>query len=280
MAFIAYKTIGEWGAWVSLGEQLAQELHAAGLLMRLGVSLRNAMCEALATSVAKPVRVRRCKVPTGMDPLTMTETEISAVVASKAKTWVQQPRETGFLLYQRRSDPRYVYMTDILLGTFRAINFHTTVEQLGSYNLVPVGIFHTHDIRQMPHYPHTFPSDVDLKTAAKMELKVSIIGESLGDRRQVLFLFPKHAGAWEAILESPYSEIYNRACLYRLLTDLFAVTEEGTPLQVVCTKCFRAAQSAALEPFLTPHLHMLRAELPSLRAFWWTGSLDGAAEES
>jgi len=280
MAFIAYKTIGEWGAWVSLGEQLAQELHAAGLLMRPGVSLRDAMCEALAKSVEKPVPVKRWNVPTGMDPLTMTEVQIRAVVASGTVTWVQKPCETGFLLYQRRSDPRYVYITDILLGTFEEINFHPAIKQLDSYDIVPVGVFHTHDITQTPHYPRAYPSGPDLKFAAKMELKVSIIGESLGDRSQVLFLFPKHAKAWEAILESSYPEIYNRDCLYRALTSLFAVTEEETPLQVVCAMCSRAQQRESLEPFLTPHLHMLRAELPSLRAFWWTGSLDGAVEES
>jgi len=41
--------------------------------MRPGVSLRDAMCEALAKSLENLVPVKLWKVPAGMDPLTMTE---------------------------------------------------------------------------------------------------------------------------------------------------------------------------------------------------------------
>ena len=280
MAFMAYKAVGEWGAWDSLGEQLAQELHAAGLLIRHGVSLRDAMCEALTKSVENPVPVKLWKVPAGMDPLRMTETQIREAVASGVVTWVQKPCETGFLLFQRRNDPRYVYITDILLGTFEEINFHPAIRQLDSYDLVPVGVFHTHDITQTPHYPRAYPSVPDLKSALKMELKISIIGELLGDRSQVLFLFPKYAKAWEAILESPIPAILNQDCLYTVLTSLFDVTEEEAPFKAVCAMCSRAQQKDSLGTLLTPYLHMLRAELPSLRALWANGPIDEMVEVS
>jgi len=277
---MAYKAVGEWGTWECLGAQVAQELHAAGLLMRLGVSLRDAMCEAITRSLEDQVPVKLWKVPAGMDPLRMTEAQIREVIASGVVTWVQKPCETGFLLFQRRNDPRYVYMTDILLGTFGEINFHSVVEQLDSYDLVPVGVFHTHDITQTPHYTHVYPSVPDLKSALKMELKISIIGELLGERSHVLFLFPKYAKAWKAILESSIPAILNQDCLYTALTSLFDVTEEETPLKTVCAMCSRAQQKDSLGTLLTPYLHMLRAELPSLRTLWTNGPIDEMVEVS
>ena len=278
---MAYKAVGEWGTWECLGAQLAQELHDAKLLIRQEVSLRDAMCEALAKSVENPVPVQRWKVPAGMEVGKMTEAQIKEVMESGAVAWVQRPCETGFLIYQWQGDPRYAYKTDILFGGFRELDLAPVIEKLDSYKLVLVGSFHTHGATRTQRYAHAFPSVTDFEFAASYDLKMVIIGEQLDERRsEVLFLFLKYAKTWEAVLESKIMQRIAYPCPYRAQSSIFEVADEDTPPKEFCATCLGLWKEDSIDALFSPYFIMLKVELPDFHLLWANGSLDGVVEVS